>query len=643
MTMTIRDIAELAGVSVSTVSKVMNHKDETINPQTREKVLAIVKEYNYKPYASIRARRSTSTFKLGVCLSSPISSPDYLNGLMECAAERGYQILLLFSNGSAEQENRHISTMISEQVDGVLLQPVSENVSSAASELEDASIPYILLDKYGNNDYVRIDYQFLGYVMTQKLIDFRHRRIACLVKNDGADKDFLDGYRRCLSDNNINYNEDMICPADDASIRDLFINGRPSGIICTHESAMAPLFQQLRILHAEAPYNFSLMTLKSTAHSSPVEDVSGITVPSHRLGSLTCGRLIDICEQQDLSSCQFPELIGDSSEIIDERTISLPVNELDHIVVVGSINSDSIFNVAQAPQAGKTINILNVTEAPGGKGANQSISLARLGKQVLLIGSVGNDRAGTIVLRELTKNQVNCDSIMIDKDASTGKAYIFLEETGESAISLIRGANSGVSTDYIRRCENCFEHAKYCLISTEISIDAALAAAKIAKQYGLTTIVKPSGFTAFPEEFYEYTDILVPNRKEALALQKSTSGNLNVEKAADVLLAKGVKTVIITLDHEGCYLRTQDVSRHYPAAPFEPIDTTGGADAFISALAAYMSSGYDLDHSIRIASYAAGFCISRYGAMSALVDKNTLETHIVQNEPEVLRVEKIVF
>ena len=92
----------------------------------------------------------------------------------------------------------------------------------------------------------------------------------------------------------------------------------------------------------------------------------------------------------------------------------------------------------------------------------------------------------------------------------------------------------------------------------------------------------------------------------------------------------------ITLGEDGCYLKTADVDKYFPASSFMPVDTTGGGDAFIAALVSYLSEGYSLDQAIRIANYAAGFCISHPGAASALVDKLTLETYISKLEPELL-------
>ena len=91
--MNIKDIARLAGVSVSTVSKVMNRKDGTISQETREKVLKIARDYNYTPYASVMTP-SGKTFLIGVLLRSSTVRTT-LNGILERARELGYGVLIL--------------------------------------------------------------------------------------------------------------------------------------------------------------------------------------------------------------------------------------------------------------------------------------------------------------------------------------------------------------------------------------------------------------------------------------------------------------------------------------------------------------------------------------------------------------------
>ena len=119
--MTIKDIAKLAGVSISTVSKIINGKDEHINSQTRTRVLQIVKEYNFTPYGTVKNAPGAKKFLLGVLLRSSEKSSLMLSGILQTAQEHGYGILLLDSLGDSSLEAKHITVLCKNQVDGVLL------------------------------------------------------------------------------------------------------------------------------------------------------------------------------------------------------------------------------------------------------------------------------------------------------------------------------------------------------------------------------------------------------------------------------------------------------------------------------------------------------------------------------------------
>ena len=158
-------------------------------------------------------------------------------------------------------------------------------------------------------------------------------------------------------------------------------------------------------------------------------------------------------------------------------------------------------------------------------------------------------------------------------------------------------------------------------------------AAETARRNNVTTIFKPSVLEEMPEELYKTIDIMVPNKKEASTLCPEYS---SVEQQAEYFFNRGIPVVIITLGHEGCYLKTRDTSRYFPAVNLAVVDTTGGADAFISALASYLFDGYTLEKSIQIAMIAAAFCVSRQGVSSALIDKNSLEVYIAKTRPQLL-------
>ena len=159
-----------------------------------------------------------------------------------------------------------------------------------------------------------------------------------------------------------------------------------------------------------------------------------------------------------------------------------------------------------------------------------------------------------------------------------------------------------------------------------MALEAVEAAAVIARSQGVKTILKPSSVTSLPDALLQNTDIFLPNRAEMAILcnEAPAFAPEDLSRQADRFLQKGTGAVIITLGGDGCFLKDQTGSMHFPAADFIPMDKTGGSDAFISALTSYLLYGYDLPAAIRIANYAAGFCISRQGIVPALIDQTSL-------------------
>ena len=100
-----------------------------------------------------------------------------------------------------------------------------------------------------------------------------------------------------------------------------------------------------------------------------------------------------------------------------------------------------------------------------------------------------------------------------------------------------------------------------------------------------------------------------------------------MEEQASRFYQMGAKNVIITLGSKGCFWFDGTTGKYFPAANFEAVDTTGAADAFIAALSVSLSSGRDMEVSIRYATAAAGLSTMRYGFSAAAADKTTLELY----------------
>lgn len=632
--MTIKDIAELAGVSISTVSKIVNNKDEHIHPETRRRVLEIVKKYNYTPYGAVKTSTAVKTFRIAVLLSTTSSRNQFLTGLIQAAQNHGYMILLLDSHEDLDTEIRHISAIVSNGADGVIWEPVCPESLLYEEEFSRHQIPCFLVNRPSEEPSYQIDFKKLGYVLTQKMLDYNHTRIGCLVKENSLRSElFLRGFQKCLYDHHILYTDSMrFSVSDENSIQNLFLY-RTTGVVSSHFDSALKLYEQLTKLHYYVPANLSLLTLREEPREmTSFPRISSIRIPYFEFGFHICEGLIRNCEKESEEAPQYS--FCRINDFDHEESLSTPPRPQNRrLVSVGSINMDITFNVDRLPESGKTSNILSCFTTTGGKGCNQAIGAARLGHEVSLIGKLGNDTDSASIFQTLEKEHVGTHGILRDFSQQTGKAYIYAESDGESAITILSGANGSLTPADILEKQHLFEDATFCMISTEIPQESALEAARIAKKRHVKTILKPAALHTISDELLSLTDIFIPNHKEAAVLCPSLS---SPEEQAEFFFQKGVPTVIITLGHKGCYLKTQDSSRYFPAIEMPAIDTTGGADAFISALVSYLSNGFSLEASIRIAMYAAAFCISRPGVVPALTDKNSLENHLRKHYPELL-------
>lgn len=632
--MTIKEIAQLAGVSISTVSKIVNKKDQNINPKTRDRVLQIVKEYNYTPYGTVKTLSNAKSFVLGVLVRNAAKSSLFLNGILQTAQERGYNIMLFDSHKDPDLELRHITSLCRNNVDGVIWEPV--NIVSYQNEhhFTDHEIPvcYVNGKVYDSSYY--IDYEQLGYALTQKLLDYKHTKIACLMKKGSRRSEMVfEGFKKCLFDNQIAYEKKMELYYGDDSSYQRIMTGRITGIVTTHYSVALALYEQMYTLHYHIPADLSVVSLKEENRNQiSFPHIASIRIPHFEFGSYVCKNLIAKCEKTP--EYQEEHLFSVNPAFDTERSIEIPsFYRSKKIVVVGSINTDYTFTVDQIPQIGKTTRITNMSTSLGGKGANQAVGAAKLGREVALIGEIGHDTDSDFIIDILEKQHVDTHGIHRDMKLPTGKAYIYVEKSGEGTITIFSGANHNLTPESIRRRQHLFEKAGYCLMSSEIHPGTVMEACTVAKKYGVKTILKPSVMTGLTDDLASYIDIIVPNRKEAAILCPNCE---TVEQQADYLFSLGISTVIITLGHEGCYLKTAEQEQYFPASDFVSVDTTGGADAFVSALAAYLTEGYSIEQAVRIATYAAGFCISRQGVVPALVDRSTLNAHIRRMEPNLL-------
>ena len=632
--MTIKEIARLAGVSISTVSKVMNHKDASISPETRDKVLRIVKEFNYTPYSNTNLPNAASkTFTLGLLIRSAETSLS-LNSIIKAARSLGYTVLVSDSANQPEQEFLGVTALCRHGVDGVLWEPLNEDSLNFAESFRTSKIPFLLFNYSHAEGALNIDFEQMGYDATMALVQAHHTDIACLLSPGTRTERFLNGYKKCLFDNGIPFLDSMVYQEPCESLIHKITSHAITGIVSSHSSAANHLHGELSSLHYQIPYEVSLVSLKNDSRAHTVyPEISKFTTPHFAFGRHLCEQLVAMMENPDHVPLAF-----ETHPTLDNRTtIAIPYSHRNQpLLVVGSINLDTYLKMEQLPYTGKSMMTSSSSVYPGGKGVNQAIGAAKLGAHVSLIGAVGSDVESDLIYEALKAHSIDASEVRRCTDAATGKAFIFVQRDGDSLISILSGANSYLSPDDIKKNSRYFENCRYCLVQTEIPQDTVMTTCHMARAHGVSIILKPSTCSYLDPELLPYINILVPNLNEINLL--CPDGTLS--EKADYFLDRGVETVIISLGADGCYYKTKTMEESIPAIPFQAIDNTGACDAFISALAVYLQEGYPMEKAVRIANYAGGFSITREGVPDSLVDRSSLERYIFRHEPELLNIQQ---
>jgi ribokinase len=300
---------------------------------------------------------------------------------------------------------------------------------------------------------------------------------------------------------------------------------------------------------------------------------------------------------------------------------------MSEIVVIGSLNMDLSIRVPRIPLPGETISGENLVTSAGGKGANQAAACANLGSQVTMIGAVGQDDFGRRMKEGLRKVGINVSFIQENPGVPSGTAMIMVDAAGENVIVLSAGANSYVVID--RNAEELIRNAKILLLQLEIPTGIVFRSIEIANDAGVPVLLNPAPAIALPNEIYSRIDYLIPNEIEASILSGVEVKDIaSAEKAAGILLDRGVKTVIITLGANGAFLASGNNRHAIPAMKINPVDTTGAGDAFIGGFAAAIVEGKPLEEALHYATAAGALAATKAGAQSSLPSRQELEQFV---------------
>lgn len=279
------------------------------------------------------------------------------------------------------------------------------------------------------------------------------------------------------------------------------------------------------------------------------------------------------------------------------------------IVVVGSCNIDITVECDRWAKPGETIFGNRLTVNPGGKGANQAVAAARLGAEVKMVGCIGDDVYGQLVLKALKENNVDSTYVKVLPGENSGTAHITVAENDNSII-VIKAANDLVSPALIDEAWEAIKEADIVLLQHEIP--AATNAYVIEKCYeaGVPVMLNPAPVAPVPPELLAKVTYLTPNEHEAAILFAG-------QGKADIL-GRNQGKVIMTLGSKGVAYAEKGQVYNVPGFKVQPVDTTGAGDTFNGAFAVARANGKSMYDSISFANAAAALSVQKLGAQGGM-------------------------
>jgi ribokinase len=304
------------------------------------------------------------------------------------------------------------------------------------------------------------------------------------------------------------------------------------------------------------------------------------------------------------------------------------------IVVVGSINLDLVASTDRIPQVGETVIGRTFTTFFGGKGANQAVAVARLGYPVSMVGNVGNDAFGTQLRDGLAEAGVDTKFVGT-VEGSSGTALIITGANGENSIVVVPGANAHVTPKSLERATPLLKHAGFILAQLEIPLETVEYLAELAERNDIPLMLDPAPARELPASLLRRVSWLTPNETETCQLLKTNldDNEQSANTAADQLLSRGVKNLVLKLGSRGCVIAQESVPKQRVAAfRVNAVDTTAAGDAFNAGFAVALLNGYSALESGVFASAVAALSVTRPGAQPSMPRGDEVEKFLHEHQ-----------
>ncbi|MBD8496833.1 catabolite control protein A [Paenibacillus arenosi] len=318
MTVTIYDVAREAGVSMATVSRVVNN-NPNVKPQTRKKVYEAIERLGYRPNAVARGLASKKTTTVGVVIPDISNSifAEIARGIEDIANMYHYNIILCNADKKKEKEIRVINTLLEKQVDGLLFMGgvITEDHIQA---FRTASVPIVLCatrDENGIMPSVDIDHEAAAFDAVNTLIRHGHREIAMIsgtLQDPANGYARFQGYKRALERAGIDYKEDMVRIGNyryesgvEAMQYFLGLKKRPTAIFSATDEMAIGAIHSIQDAGLKVPDDFSIISVDNIRMASMVRpQLTTVAQPMYDIGAVAMRLLTKLMKKENVEQSQ---------------------------------------------------------------------------------------------------------------------------------------------------------------------------------------------------------------------------------------------------------------------------------------------------------------------------------------------------
>ena len=612
----IKKVAEIAGVSPSTVSRVMNGTAK-VDDKKKKRVLEAIEEIGFIPNELARALLKKTSKIIGVIIPN-IENPffsELAKSIEEEAYHNGYKILLCNSNDNTDKEKMNIQMLNQINADGIIIMTNSELITN--NVINECKIPIVMVDRKlpGGDEIANIqsDNYKGGRIATEHLIQCGCKNIVCIRNQLEYDsgKQRYKGYRDVCEEYGIKerYIDCKYDYEEGLKAAKMLIKKYPDvdGIIACNDMVAISTYKVLIEAGYRVPDRVQIVGFDNITFSwlfTP--EITTIHQPIKDMGKLA----VDIIMKNIKGEAFNKENIFDVNLIKRQTTKLRGANKMK-FAVVGSINIDMTVTAGRIPLKGETIKGDTISYIPGGKGANQAVAIAKLGEDVTMFGCVGGDNNGQRMLDNLKNMGVNTNYIKVLKDVPTGIAMITVGE-GDNTIVVVPGANGEVDKEYIDSIKDVLETYDMVILQHEIPLETVHYVIEFCSEKNIPVVLNPAPAAQVPLDIIEKVTYLTPNEHEAVIIfgKNQTTEELLKKYPEKLVITQGEKGVSTCLK-SGAILTV-------PARSTHVVDTTGAGDTLNGAFSVEVCNGLGIHNALIFANTAASLSIEKFGAQAGM-------------------------